>query len=625
MFKVTAKVDNRTVEIDGEKGQSLLELLRKAGLNVDTPCNGNGTCGKCSVKVLSGCLPEPLPNELKLLGAKAVQEGYRLSCNYQLKSDIELELEAKSTKADIVTEGVLRKVELMPIVTKERVKLDKPGLEDQRADFERVMQRNFQTESKKADGQDQSESYWQNGFAELSPNGTDRLELIRLLPEILRQQDFEITLVKSGERLLGVEAGDTSRALYGVAIDIGTTTLAAYLIDLNTGERLAVQPVLNPQKSFGGDVISRIKHTIDNIDGLEELHSLIISAVNECITELCRTSKISQDEIYAVTLVGNTTMTHFLLKVSAKHIATAPFIPAVTSMVSIKASELGIYINQFGLVNVLPCVSAYIGADTVGAVLSTGFYEEEAISLLVDLGTNGEIVLGNKDILFACSAAAGPAFEGANIRNGVGSIAGAISKVSLVNGINYSTIGNSEPVGICGTGLVDAIAQMLEIGLIDETGRLDTSWEPIDIKLDSLKKNIIKADGINAFALTDKIAITQKDIREFQNAKAAIAAGINVLVKEAGISFEQIENVYLAGGFGSYINVDNALKLGMIPGQLKGKVKSVGNAAGQGAIEGLVSTDSLATANEISKGIKYIELSASKDFNDFYIDCMLFE
>ncbi len=604
MPKVTVKTSGQTYEIQAKQGENLLELLRKANIYINSTCNGNGTCSKCKVRILSGNLPKASQNEAKILGVKVIEAGFRFSCSYTIQCDIVILLEDIDLQAQIVTEGRQKSVMLLPIVTKENIIFEKPSLSSQTADFERVIGDVF------------------GDVLEITPQN---IQLIRLIPELIRQKDYNVTLIKMRNKLLGIEAGDTCKQLYGVAVDIGTTTIAAYLIDLSTGKRLSVYSSLNSQKTFGADVISRIKHTIDADAGLEQMHSLIINQVNECIEELCEKTNIARTSIYAITFVGNTTMLHFLLKISAKHIATAPFIPAITSMLNINAKELGININSFGIACVLPAVSAYIGADTVGAVLSTGMYQQEEISLLIDIGTNGEIVLGNKDSLYACSSAAGPAFEGANIRNGMGSVKGAINSISLQAGINFTTIGDASPIGICGTGIVDGVAQMLDIGLIDETGRIDDMWKPLSKEQSCIAQNISEIDGKKALKINGDIAITQKDIRELQNAKAAIAAGINILVKQSYISFEDIKNVYLAGGFGTYINTDSALQIGLIPSGLRGKIQSVGNAAGQGAIEALISQESLAQANAISKKIKYIELSASKDFNNFYIDCMMFE
>ena len=600
MPKLIIKTNEEIYEIIAEKGQNLLELFREANITVNSPCNGNGTCGKCKVRIVSDALQAASSNEIKILGANAIEAGYRLSCSYNIQSDMEVIIEDVNLQAQIVTEGKQRNIAILPIVTKEKIILEKPGLSCQTADFERVI-------------------------GDALEIGTPNLQLIRMIPEIIRQEDYNVSLIKTGNLLLGIEAGDTLKRQFGIAVDIGTTTIAAYLIDLTNGERISVQSALNPQKIFGADVISRIKHTIEVEAGLEEMQALIINGLNNCIEAMCKEASIPRTSIYAITLVGNTTMQHFLLKVPARNIAAAPFIPAVTSMITINAKELGIDINPFGIACILPAVSAYIGADTVAAVLSTGMYQQEEIALLIDIGTNGEIVLGNKDNLYACSSAAGPAFEGANIRNGIGSVKGAINSISLQSGIEYTTIGNVSPVGICGTGIVDGVAQMLDIGIIDETGRIDDEWEPKSPEMSGILENIAVIDKMSAFIIEGDIAITQKDIRELQNAKAAIAAGINVLVKQSGISFSDIKNVYLAGGFGTYINIDSALKIGLIPSELRGRIQAVGNAAGQGAIEGLVSLDCVSQANSISKKIKYVELSSSKDFNDFYIDCMMFE
>lgn len=615
MFQVIIHSNNKTVQLQINDSQNLLYHLRENGFAINSPCNGNGTCGKCRVKILSPNFAGASENEIKLLGIAAIENGYRLACRIFIESDLEISLEDEDLPAKILTEGIQRSVDVIPLVSKESVKLVKPDLSDQNSDLERL-----------------------DKWAHLeAPAG---LALLRSLPAVLRKDNYNITLIKDvsdqsadKSRIIGVEPGDTTGALYGAAVDIGTTTIASYLVDLRSGKRLCVNSLLNPQKIYGADVISRIKHTMDSAEGLEQLHGQIVNAINASVSVMCSQARISPDNIYAITLVGNTTMLHLLLKVEPRYIASAPFTPGFTATVKLRAQELGISINPDGLVCILPTVSAYIGADTVGAVLSTGMHTQADTSLLIDIGTNGEIVLGNRDRLYACSSAAGPAFEGANIRNGMGSIAGAISTVSLKQGLGCTTIGDTRPIGICGTGVVDALAQLLEVGIVDETGRIDMEWKPNVPEQAALSERLSVVDGMNAFIICDKeetpicreIAITQKDIRELQNAKAAIAAGINVLVKEAGISFNDIKTVYLAGGFGSYINIESALKIGLIPSALEGKIQTVGNAAGQGAIETLINSDSLKTAEEISRRIKYIELSASKDFNDSYVECMMFE
>ena len=611
MYKVTVKKNGCSKVYTAVKNKQLLEMLRENGIYIDSPCNGNGTCGKCRVKFSSGNHNPAEAEEIKLLGRQATESGYRLACRYKIQSDIEISIDSSEFPARIATESIQRNIKFDPLVTKVYSILEKPSLDDSFSDYERTMPGKYYD----------------------TPFQIKDLQLLRSLPHVIRKKNFETTLVTDSSDIIAVEAGNTSTTLYGVAVDIGTTTIAAYLMDLTTGIKVCVTSLLNPQKAFGADVISRISYTMENEHGLEQLNSLLIQSLNVCVTMLCKQANIFTSDIYTMTFAGNTTMLHMLLKVNPANIAIAPFIPVFTSAMRVQARELGLDINPQGTVYLLPGVSAYVGADTVGAVLAAGMHQQAPASLLIDIGTNGEIVLGGKNGMYACSAAAGPAFEGANIKNGMGSVNGAINSVSLKQGVTYTTIGNTKPLGLCGTGVVDLLAELLEIGIVDETGRIDTAWKPDSPELEPLWDRIVTVDGVNAFVLCkdhetlsgNQIILTQRDIREIQNAKAAIAAGIRVLVKKAGIGFEDITKVYLAGGFGSYININSALKIGLIPGELEGRIIAIGNAAAQGAIDVLTSKSLLPVAQEISKSINYIELSGSKDFNDFYVDCMTFE
>ena len=611
MFKVMVKKDGCSKVYSTVKDKNLLKLLRENGFYIDSPCNGNGTCGKCRVKLSSKNSSSAEAEEIKLLGREAVESGYRLACRYKIQSDIEISIDYSELPARIATESVQRDIVFDPLVTKVYKTLKKPSLDNSLSDFERIIQ---------------------DGYNEPLFQIQD-LELLRSLPHVIRQEGFEATLVIDSSDIIAVESGNTTNTLYGVAVDIGTTTIAAYLMDLTTGKKVCVTSLLNPQKAFGADVISRIGYAMENQHGLEQLNDLLMESLNVCITLLCKQANIIPMDVYTMTFAGNTTMLHLLLKVNPSNIAIAPFVPVFTSTVITKAGELGLDINPHGTAYILPCVSAYVGADTVGAVLTAGMHQQASASLLIDIGTNGEIVLGGKNGMYACSAAAGPAFEGANIKNGMGSVNGAINSVSLKQGITFTTIGNTKPLGLCGTGVVDLLAELLGVGIVDETGRIDTAWKPDSSEQEPLYDRIVSVDGVNSFVLCNatetlsgtQIILTQRDIREIQNAKAAIAAGIRVLVKSAGIRFEDIENVYLAGGFGSYINIKSALKIGLIPGELEGRIISIGNAAAQGAIDVLTSKSLLPVAQEISKFINYIVLSNSKDFNDYYVDCMTFE
>lgn len=605
---VKLHIENKIREIKVASGANLLGVLREQGVAVESPCGGNGRCGKCKVRV-SGLNNEPAEKERNLLGEKALASGYRLACYNQVRSDLEVFAEKVSETANIQTAGKDRATVLQPLMAKTYVELPEPNLEDQTSDLERVLMACGSGISPEVD------------FA-----------LVRELPALLRSSGYKVTLVVAGGKLVGVEKGDTTSVFYGVAVDIGTTTIAAYLYDLCTGKRLGVHSMLNPQRKFGADVLSRIEYTMASTDHLSEMHETISQCMNAIVAHLTQNQGITPFDVYEMVFAGNTTMMHFLLHADARYIAASPFIPVTTRLHRIQAGSLGISINDGGMAVVFPCVSGYIGADTVAAVLSSGMYTDEHISLLIDIGTNGEIVLGNKDWLYSCSTAAGPAFEGANIRNGVGGIRGAIDKVTLTPEFRYTTIGQVKPLGICGSGIVDAIAQMLNAGVLDETGRL-ADEEEAEALPSQYGSRIMDIGKMRAFVLADasetgtgsEIAVTQKDVRELQNAKAAIAAGIRTLAKRAGISLEKIDKVYLAGGFGSYINIDSALRIGLLPQELAGRIESIGNAAGSGAVEGLLSSERLDAAVQIKSRIRYIELSASADFVDEYVECMLFE
>jgi uncharacterized 2Fe-2S/4Fe-4S cluster protein (DUF4445 family) len=604
-YRIKIHYKAQTGEYSAPKGANLLHFLKQKQYPIDTPCNGCGLCGKCRVKFGGSALPEPTPEMEKILGAHAIAEGYRLSCQITIDHDLELYLDDTDFEAKILTNGRQKNFKLAPAVGKKRLILPPPTLDDQRSDGERL--------------------------ADFLPFGEvpDELQLLRKLPEVLRRKaSFEVTAIYNRQRLIGIEAGDTTAKLYGIAVDIGTTTIAAYLLNMLTGEKKATYSCLNPQKTFGADVISRINHTMKEPNGLEQMHGAVINALNLATENLTESAGLKNTDIYQMVCVGNTTMMHFLLKLPAQNIAISPFIPVATQGVTTKASEIGLHLNQNAILTVVPSVAAYIGADTVAAVLASGIVRGKSISLLIDFGTNGEIVLGNNEWMLACSAAAGPAFEGANIRDGVGGIRGAIDSYSIAKKTRFTTIDEAPPIGICGSGLIDIVSELYHAGIISETGRL----EPTPTGGQELPNQLTCVDGMASFIIAHanetghgrEILITQKDIRELQSAKAAIAAGIYVLVKKAGIRLSEIQKVYLAGGFGAYINIESALNIGLIPSELQGKVETIGNAAGSGAIAVLASRNALKRVNHIKQKIRYIELSSCPEFNNFFIDAMIF-
>lgn len=412
-----------------------------------------------------------------------------------------------------------------------------------------------------------------------------------------------------------VDLAKTGSPAYGLAVDIGTTTVAAYLLDLRDGARLATLGELNAQRTFGADVISRI--TACGEGHLEKLQSAIIDQLNGMAAKLCPDTT----RIFDAALCGNPTMQHILHGMDPEKLAVAPFIPTSLFGFSIPASALGLDVNESARVYTLPAISAYIGGDITADVLSCGMHDDDNITLLVDIGTNGEMALGSKNGIYYCSTAAGPAFEGAAIEDGMGGIEGAISKVIAgENGIEFEVIGGRKPIGICGSGIIDAVAVMLEIGAMDETGRLVDPGELAEEYRDRLdgdaKKFII--DPVSRIGLTDK------DLRQVQLAKSAIAAGIDTLMHNAGVGFDRISAVWLAGGFGAHIDRDSACAIGLLPKQLKEKIRPVGNSAGEGAIRAVLDKNAKALLAEIGNGAMYIELSGDSYFMDSYVENMFF-
>lgn len=595
MAKVEIHKGDKSFSVDAEKGSNLLNILNKNGCKVSSPCGGNGTCGKCKVRV-TGLDSVISAEESRLLGQNSIEEGYRLACLIKVDENIEVTLEATDKAARIMTDSNAKSVQLSPLVKKEYVTVEEATLDRSVSDIGRV---------------------------NLSGR-IDSLDILRKLSVVLSSDETAVTLTSSRDRLLDIEPRDTRDKLYGIAVDIGTTTVAAYLVNLNSGETENVYSCLNPQKAYGDDVITRINYTVENAGGLMDLNTAIIGCLNKAVTNLVTNTKINADSIYSMLLTGNTTMLHLAMGLDPKRLSYSPFVPVTTALEEFYAKDLSIKINPQAIISFLPGVSAYVGADTLCAVLGSGMLEDSKSALLVDIGTNGEIALLANDRIYSCSVAAGPAFEGAQLRNGIGGIEGAIDRVVLTNNIDYTTIGNSEPIGICGSGIIDAISQLLEKGLVDETGRMQELDElPADLE-SSVRAGIKEVDGNMAFNLYGDIYVTQRDIREIQNAKAAVAAGIKTLAKYAGISLYDIHKVYLAGGFGSYIDVKSAIRTGLLPEELSGRVTACGNAAGAGAIMALTSAQCFEQLTAIKEKTCYIELSGNNEFVDFYIESMMF-
>jgi uncharacterized 2Fe-2S/4Fe-4S cluster protein (DUF4445 family) len=516
---------------------------------------------------------------------------------------------ANARSSPRVTQATGTNVVLDADVTKNHLILPQPALGDQRADLQRIRDQLPQTDTLKAG-----------------------LEVLRKIPALLRESEFEITATVAEKELIDVETGNTAADSYGIGFDIGTTTVVGYLMDLNTGGQVGVAAALNPQSVYGADVISRLSFVIEHQDGTKKLQKKVIGALNELVEEACSQTGVDPHQIYQVTVVGNTCMHHLFLGVDPRSIAPSPFIPVVTAPVCLKAQELGLNVHPRASVHTLPNVAGYVGADIVGGILATGLYQSSEFKLFVDIGTNGEIVLGNQERLLACATAAGPAFEGARISCGMRAASGAIDRVSFDSDVHYTTIEGAKPRGLCGSGLLDAVAEMLKLGVIEVSGRIVEPEAIGPLATDQIKRRIVAGESGPRFILAQAeesasgqpVYITQRDVRELQLAKGAIFTGVQLLEKELGVEDKDLTEVLLAGAFGNYLRKESALRTGLLPPLSPEKVRSVGNAAGEGAKIALISARLRERAAEIAQRIEYIELSGRGDFMQAFADNMFF-
>lgn len=622
MLKITFLPDKKNIEVN--KGTTALEALERAGINIDTPCGGKGICGKCKILINKG-ITTTTPIEEELLSEEEIKKGFRLACQAKLFQDSIIEVPSEirldfkrvfssnskgdihRTKNNFSLESNLKKVFL---------DLEKPSLDDQRSDWERIK-----------DGLSLKK-------IENISNLKISLQILKKIPILIRKADFKITVTICNDEIIDLESGNTAKKSYGIAFDIGTTTVVGYLIDLGSGEELSAVAKTNPQVIHGDDVISRIGFAQQPKGGLEKLQKEIVITLNEIIRETTQKAEIDKSNIYETVIVGNTCMHHLFLGLNPINLAPSPYIPVIKESLSLKVKDIpGLSLNPAANIYMLPNISAFVGADILAGILSTSMWREDKTVLFVDLGTNGEVVLGSKGELWACSAAAGPAFEGARISSGMRAAEGAIDKVKIDNKfIIYKVIEDGKVRGICGSGLIDLIAELLKLGLINKSGKLIDREEGNSELSEEIRKRIIKGQKGNKFLLVkDKetengkpIYLTQRDIREVQLAKAAIFAGIKILLKEVNIPLEDIQEIFLAGAFGNFIDKKSAVRIGLLPNLPLKKIESVGNAAGRGAEITLCSNKMREVSEEISKKVKYVELSSRPDFQEEFIKAMSF-
>lgn len=589
------------------KGTTIWEALQPTDVDMDGDCGGLGKCGKCKVKVVSA-IGRPTKEETELLTPTELAQGIRLACRNRIKRDMQIDVGDPLPAPEhnqILKTGHRTIIQLDPLVDK-RVVTSAPELRRQGvSDFDRL---------KLALGPEYSDI-------------TASLDCMRKLPGILGDDAFEGAAVIHRDRVLDVQPWDKVGRRYGLAFDLGTSTLVGKLIRLLDGREVAAVSCLNGQIRYGSDVISRLQFIKDERTGLDQLRGLIVRDLNRIVRALLKVGRIRSDEIFVAVAAGNTTMQHIFLGLPPLGIAKAPFTPVVTDGVVAPAKEVGLDINPEAVVYVMPTRSGYIGGDTIGVIMASGAAEQDREMVLgLDLGTNGEIFLGNSKRLLTCSAAAGPALEGARISSGMIARTGAIEAVRMDDGeIYYRVIGNTKPKGMCGSGLVDLVAVLLHAGIIDSEGLIVplNGQEPSGLR-SRVAPNGEVCDFVIAWPPESSsdaaVYLTQKDVRELQLAKGAIAAGIRTLVDEMGVSVQDIDRVCLAGALGNYVDVLSAMRIGLLPRVNPDIVVSLGNAASMGASMVLLSREYWSKANELSDSVEHVELSSRLDFNGYFVE-----
>ena len=605
--RVSFKPLNDVIEV--ERGTSLLKAAFQAGIRLEAECGGMGRCGKCKLVVTKGVCPVT-PKEREYLTPFEINNKVRLACQALVQAPTLVSLlAAPPAKDQILEEGVSRTVAFEPAIKKRFLELHRADLKSEKPLDQLIF-----------------------GFLEQAGIRRPNLDFssLKTLPLLLRNNSGGVTALLQDRQVLGFEAGDTTDRIYGLAVDIGTTTVVGYLFDLSSGNLLGVDSALNSQSSYGSDVVSRIEHALEVPEGLNQLQSEVTATINRIIEKLGRLKNISSKEIYSLMLVGNTPMNHLFWGISPHFLSRFPYSPLTAEALCVSARDAEVQMNPLGRVFSLPLISGFIGSDTVGVVLSTGLHKSKLPRMAIDIGTNGEIVLTNGKTMVACSCAAGPAFEGAHIQCGMRGTSGAIDRVYLSDGeIRYHVIDEVPPKGICGSGLVDAMAVMLQAGLVNGNGQLLNAEAVANPALARLigreKYTQLALTGEGQPAGGEKVVVTRKDISELQLAKGAIRAGIKILMDRLGLRESDIREVYLAGGFGNYVSPESAVTIGLLPTFQKAKITPVGNAAGSGAKMALLSTRAFKEAVKIAKRVEHVELANIPQFQQEFAKGVLFQ
>lgn len=587
-------------------GVTVFDAASWNGIAIDSTCGGHGTCKKCKVRLVSGDVPAQRL-DARAFSAEQLDQGWRLACLAAAGTDLVVDVPPLTTRPKAATVGVGRQVILRPALQKRFVELAEPTLADQRTDLQRLL------------------------------DALDDLELrvdsavLRGLGQTLRAADFAVTAVVVDDELIGVEPGDTTGRAFGLAFDLGTTTVVANLMDVSTGTPAAVCSMLNQQQPFGADVISRISATMLDPHALDRLRDLAHQTLDELAAEACTSAGVDPSEVYEVALAGNATMVQLALGIDPEPLGVAPFILASSGYTGLTARDLGVHVHPQARATVFPALGAYVGGDIISGVLATGMDRDKRLRLFIDIGTNCEIVLGDGERLLATAAPAGPAFEAASIRCGMRAAPGAVEVVRIDDdGLHLQVIGDAPAVGLCGSGLVDAVSELVRVGLLDKSGRFVDDATAVETT-PKLADRLTMIGEERVFVLAgeadrphDCVYLSQRDVRELQFAKAAISTGWRLLLEAFDVEESDVQQVLLAGSFGTYLSPTSAIRIGLVPRLPALRIVSAGNVAGEGAKMVLLSAQERHGAQTLLDEIEYLELSDRTDFNDRFVDELAF-
>jgi uncharacterized 2Fe-2S/4Fe-4S cluster protein (DUF4445 family) len=580
-----------------QKKESLLACARRLGVGINSICGGKGTCHSCKVQVISGKVSKPTSNELETFSPRELKEGWRLACQTYPASDCKIAVPAESmtTPQRLQVEGLEVKVHPELPLKAYRLQLAAPSLESPQADTDRLLKALNQQHKLRCTRVD--------------------IGAMRTISDQLRSWKWKSQVMVLNGEVIAI-LPPKSRQL-GLAIDLGTTKVAGYLVDLESGQTLAAKGVMNPQISYGEDIINRITGVIKSPEAGAAVQKLAVDAINELSTDLCAEAGAKSEEIVEAVVVGNTAMHHLFLRLPVRQLALSPFVPAVSRAVEVKAGGLGLNIAPGAYVHLLPNIAGFVGADHVSMLLATDAWQAKETTVALDIGTNTEVSLICKGKIAATSCASGPAFEGGHIKYGMRAADGAIERLRIDGDkIQYQTINGAPPVGICGSGILDSLAQLYLAGAIDESGRIAKSHPRVRRSKGQLEFILVSTKERKG---KPAITITQHDVRELQLAKAAIRTGIQVLLETSGCAEDEIKQVIIAGAFGTYINVASAVAIGMLPSLPLNRFRQVGNAAGMGAKLALISLKSRAKAETAASKVNYIELASASEFERAFI------